>query len=116
LELDVRVGRQIVARGRADGVNPTDNLTGEDLTLLTPDDDDRRLGTTAVRASYYPGDISFTGFWLPEFRGHRFPLPPAPGLTFAASATSGRATSGPCASNRQGAPSTGQSRTFADAI
>src|SRR5688572_7320253 len=80
-QLDVRVGRQIIAWGRADGVNPTDNLTGEDLTLLTPDDDDRRLGTTAVRASYYLGGLSFAGIWLPEFRGHRFPLPPAPGMT-----------------------------------
>ena len=80
--LDVRAGRQIIAWGRADGLNPTDNLTGEDLTLLAPDDDDRRLGTTAVRASYYLGDVSVTGFWLPEFRGHRFPLPPAPGFTF----------------------------------
>jgi hypothetical protein len=82
-KLDVRAGRQIFAWGRADGVNPTDNLTGEDLTLLAPDDDDRRLGTTAVRASYYVGDVSVSGLWLPEFRGHRFPLPaPPPGLDF----------------------------------
>ncbi len=81
--LDVRMGRQIFAWGRADGVNPTDNLTGEDLTLLAPDDDDRRLGTTAVRASYYVGDVSVSGLWLPEFRGHRFPLPAQPSeLTF----------------------------------
>jgi hypothetical protein len=80
--LDVRAGRQIIAWGRADGLNPTDNLTGEDLTLLAPDDDDRRLGTTAVRASYYLGDVAVTGVWLPEFRGHRFPLPPAPGFMF----------------------------------
>ena len=80
--LDVRAGRQIIAWGRADGLNPTDNLTGEDLTLLAPDDDDRRLGTTALRASYYLGDVSVAGFWLPEFRGHRFPLPPTPGFTF----------------------------------
>ena len=80
--LDVRAGRQIIAWGRADGFNPTDNLTGEDLTLLVPDDDDRRLGTTALRAGYYLGDVSVTGFWLPEFRGHRFPLPPTPGFTF----------------------------------
>jgi hypothetical protein len=80
--LDLRVGRQIFAWGRADGVNPTDNLTGEDLTLLVPEEDDRRLGATAVRGSYYFGDLSVTGLWLPEFRGHRFPLPPPPpGLT-----------------------------------
>src|SRR5690606_450652 len=59
------------------------NLTGEDLTLLTPDDDDRRLGTTAVRASYYLGDVSVAAFWVPEFRGHRFPLPPSPDFGFA---------------------------------
>ena len=30
--LDVRAGRQMIAWGRADGVNPTDNLSGQDLT------------------------------------------------------------------------------------
>jgi hypothetical protein len=80
-QLDVRAGRQIIAWGRADGVNPTDNLSGQDLTLLVPDDADRRLGATAVRASYYIGEVSLTGVWLPEFRGHRFALPaPPPGV------------------------------------
>jgi hypothetical protein len=79
--LDLRAGRQIVAWGRADGVNPTDNITGEDLTLLAPDDHERRLGTAAVRASYHVAGVALTGLWLPEFRGHRFPLPPAgPGV------------------------------------
>src|SRR5688572_10918868 len=81
--LDVRAGRQILAWGRADGVNPTDNLSGQNLTLLVPDDVDRRLGTTAVRASYYLGDLSVTGVWLPEFRAHEFSLPAPPsGVSF----------------------------------
>ena len=81
--LDVRAGRQIIAWGRADGVNPTDTLSGHDLTLLVPDDADRRLGATAVRASYYLGNASLTGVWLPEFRGHEFALPPPPaGVVF----------------------------------
>lgn len=81
--LDLRAGRQIIAWGRADGVNPTDNLSGQNLTLLVPDDADRRLGTTAVRASYYVGDVALTGVWLPEFRGHAFALPaPPPGVSF----------------------------------
>lgn len=83
-KLDVRAGRQIIAWGRADGVNPTDNLSGQDLTLLVPDDADRRLGATAVRASYLIGDVSIGGVWLPEFRGHEFALPaPPPGVVFA---------------------------------
>ena len=73
--LDVRLGRQILAWGRADGVNPTGNLAAEDLTLLTPDDGDRRLGTTTAVASYFVAGASLSGVWLPEFRGDRFPLP-----------------------------------------
>jgi hypothetical protein len=77
--LEIRAGRQIVAWGRADGINPTDNLTGQDLTLLAPDDSDRRLGAAAARATYSYRDLSFTAIWLPEFRPHRIPLPPIVG-------------------------------------
>jgi hypothetical protein len=80
--LDVRAGRQIIAWGRADGLNPTDNLSGQDLTSLVPDDADRRLGATALRARYHVGDVSLTGIWLPELRGHRFAFPaPPPGVS-----------------------------------
>jgi hypothetical protein len=80
--LDVRVGRQIIAWGRADGVNPTGNLAAEDLTLLTPDDADRRLGVSAATVSYYLGGLSISGFWIPEFRGHRIALPANDAATF----------------------------------
>jgi hypothetical protein len=72
---ELKAGRQIIAWGRADGINPTDNLTAQDLTLLAPDDSDRRLGSTAVRATYAFRDISATAIWLPEFRSHRVPVP-----------------------------------------
>ena len=49
--LDLRIGKQIIAWGRADRINPTDNLTPRDYTLLVPDDDDQRLGTPAVKAT-----------------------------------------------------------------
>jgi hypothetical protein len=84
--LDLRAGRQIFAWGRADGINPSDNLTGKDFTLLAPEDEDGRLGTAALRASYYLGDIAVKGVWLPEFRGHRFPLPAPQGLSFTSDA------------------------------
>jgi len=73
--IELRAGRQIIAWGRADGINPTDNLTPQDLTLLAPDDSDRRLGSTAVRVTYSFRDISATAIWLPEFRSHRIPVP-----------------------------------------
>ena len=78
---DLKLGRQIIAWGRADGVNPTGNLVAEDLTILTPDDADRRLGATSAVGSVYAGSTSVSALWLPEYRGHRFPLP-ASGATF----------------------------------
>jgi hypothetical protein len=73
--IELRAGRQIIAWGRADGINPTDNLTPQDLTVLAPDDSDRRLGSTAVRCIYSFRDISATAIWLPEFRSNRVPIP-----------------------------------------
>ena len=50
--LAVRFGRQIVAWGRADGINPTDKLAPKDFTLLTPDDESQRLGIDAAKIRY----------------------------------------------------------------
>lgn len=73
---ELRVGRQIFAWGRADAINPTANLSGEDLTLLTPDSEDRKTGTIAIRSRYFlPHSLSISGIWLPEFRPTRFPFP-----------------------------------------
>jgi hypothetical protein len=75
---ELRVGRQIFAWGRADAINPTANLSGEDLTLLTPETEDRKRGTTAIRGRYFLHSLSITGVWLPEFRPVRFPFPNPP--------------------------------------
>ncbi len=48
----VRVGRQIIAWGRADRINPTDSLSPRDFTLLVPDDEQQRNGIDAVQLRY----------------------------------------------------------------
>lgn len=73
--VDLRVGKQIVAWGRADGLNPTDNLTPRDFTRLMPDDDDQRVGMPGLRATAYLGSMSFSALWLGRFEGHEFPFP-----------------------------------------
>jgi hypothetical protein len=78
--LDLRVGRQVIAWGRADGINPTDVLTSSDLRSYVHDDDDRRIGTTAAMASVYVSGLALTGVWLPEFRPHDVPLPVPAGV------------------------------------
>lgn len=77
---DVRIGKQIIAWGRADELNPTDNLTPRDFTLLVPETGDQRFGTLAARAVHHVGDTSVTAVWLPDFSPNIFPIAATPGV------------------------------------
>lgn len=75
------LGRQIAVWGRADRINPTDNISSRDLTLLFPDDDDQRRGNFMVSGNYAATDRSNLSFyWLPEFRPNVLPIGPTPGV------------------------------------
>jgi hypothetical protein len=79
--VDVRVGKQNIPWGRADALNPTDNLTPKDFTLLSArDEEERRIGTVGVRTNYYRGDYTWSLIWLPIFNPSTIPLTPAPGF------------------------------------
>jgi len=81
-DIDLKIGRQIIVWGRADKVNPTDIWSVRDLTLVTTDDEDQRLGAAAVQAAWRLGAIRLIGVWQPEWRAPVFPVPPLPaGLT-----------------------------------
>jgi hypothetical protein len=79
---ELRVGRQIVVWGRADRLNPTDNLSSRDARLLVPEDDDQRRGNLMLRERLVLDDTTTLDlFWLPEFRPNRFPIRmPPPGI------------------------------------
>jgi hypothetical protein len=82
-QLDVRVGKQIIAWGRADRLNPTDNLTPRDTTLLAGDIDEDRFGSLAAKASWnFDAYTSLSGIWIPEFRPNVVGLPPRPGVIY----------------------------------
>jgi hypothetical protein len=77
--LDLRIGKQIIAWGRADRINPTDVLTPRDYTRLFPEDDDLRLGTPAVKATYQLSrGLAVTGIALPVFEPTTIPIAPPP--------------------------------------
>lgn len=75
-----RLGRQIIAWGRADRINPTDNLSPRDYTALVPEDEEQRIGIDAAAAQYRLSDaLSVTAVLVPRFEPHRTPvgtLPP----------------------------------------
>ena len=80
---DFRVGKQIIAWGRADRFNPTDNLTPRDATLLAGDIDEDRFGSLAAKGSWnFDAHTSVTGIWIPQFRPNVVPVPSRPGIVF----------------------------------
>lgn len=87
---DFRIGKQIIAWGRADQLNPTDNLSPRDNTLFIPEPDDQRHGTVAAKGTYNFADnssgnfsgLAATAIWLPRFRPNTQPIAPAAGFVF----------------------------------
>jgi hypothetical protein len=68
-----RVGRQIIAWGRADRINPTDSLSQRDLTLLVPDDDEQRNGINAVLLRYNVNNSLAVTAIAAQFEANRVP-------------------------------------------
>ncbi len=66
--MDLRIGRQQVVWGKADGVFITDVVSPKDLReFLLPDFEEIRLGVTAVRADFYIGEHTIELIWVPVF-------------------------------------------------
>jgi hypothetical protein len=79
---DVSAGRQLIAWGRADSVNPTDALTARNFTLLTPLDEDQKTGVGSIRTTWNRDALRLSALWLPEFRSSILPLPAVQGVSF----------------------------------
>jgi hypothetical protein len=65
--VDLRLGHQIIVWGRADGFNPTNNLTPMDLRIRSPIEDDRRLGNVGARAFLNLTPVRIEGVWMPLY-------------------------------------------------
>jgi hypothetical protein len=73
--IDIRGGRQIMVWGRADKLNPTDQLSVRDFRRLFVDDEDQRTGLAALDVTANAGDYRLKGVWVPEWRDPGLPLP-----------------------------------------
>ena len=69
---DLRVGKQIIAWGKADLVNPTDHLSPRDFTDPL-ESDEERLGVLAVRPRIQWGGVSWEGAIVPVFSASVMP-------------------------------------------
>ena len=65
---DVRIGKQQVVWGKADGVFITDIVSPLDLSeFLLPDFDEIRQGVIATKLNYYFGSSTIEAIWMPIF-------------------------------------------------
>lgn len=69
--LDLRLGKQKIRWGRADGFNPTDNIIPYDYLETF---DDQRLAVPALKADVYFSRTNVEFAWLPFYVPTRLPL------------------------------------------
>ncbi len=71
--VDLRIGKQQIIWGKADGVFITDIVSPKDLSeFLLRDFDEIRMGITSFKADYYMGDNTFELVWIPAFTPTQF--------------------------------------------
>ena len=64
---DFRLGQQIVAWGRADGLNPTNNITPQNMFVRSPNEDDRKKGNFLLRSHYNFDPLRLEIICIPKF-------------------------------------------------
>lgn len=64
---DFRIGHQVVVWGRADGWNPTDNITPRNMIIRSADEDDRRLANFLIRSYYNLHPLRLEAIWIPVY-------------------------------------------------
>lgn len=72
--VDLRIGKQQIIWGKADGVFITDIISPKDLSeFLLRDFDEIRIGITSLKADYFLGDNTFEFVWAPYFTSTQMP-------------------------------------------
>ncbi|MDP8240893.1 MAG: hypothetical protein P9X24_17530 [Candidatus Hatepunaea meridiana] len=71
---DLCIGQQIVAWGRADGFNPTDNISPKNMLVRSPNEDDRRVSNFLLRSYYNLLPFRLEAIWIPFFEPSALPI------------------------------------------
>jgi len=68
-DFDLRVGKQQIIWGKADGVFITDIISPRDLSeFLMPDFEEIRIGVNAFKLNYYLDNSTLEAVWIPIFQ------------------------------------------------
>jgi hypothetical protein len=84
-DFDIRIGKQQIIYGKAEGIFITDVVSPKDLSeFILPEFDEVRIGVTSAKLSYYKGAGIFELTWVPVFTPNTLPdassiwMPPVP--------------------------------------
>ena len=73
-DFDVRIGKQQVVWGKADGVFITDVVSPKNLQgFMLPDFKEIRIGVNAAKVNYYLGGSMIEVIWVPQFVSNTMP-------------------------------------------
>jgi hypothetical protein len=70
---DLSVGQEIVVWGRADGYNPTNNITPRNILIFSTDEDDRRLSNFLFNVKYNFNPLRLEIIYVPKYRSSVLP-------------------------------------------
>ncbi len=73
-KFDFRIGQQIIVWGRADGFNPTNNITPYDFSVFSPNEDDKRLSNFVASATYNLSPFKINLNWIPTYKASNLPI------------------------------------------
>lgn len=76
------LGKKLVMWGRADGINPTDQVSPSNYRRLTPETTDQRTGNWGLHLDCTAGAGKLQVHVLDRFRFNEVPLEKTPGVTF----------------------------------
>ena len=85
-KFNMSMGQKIIVWGKADGINPTNNITPVNTLLRSPDPDDMRMGNFLMQMDYsFAPAVKLEGIWVPKFKPSLLPwqfviLPPGVNL------------------------------------
>ncbi len=74
--VELRVGKQKVAWGQLDDLQPTDHLNPQDQTeFVFRPEAERKIGVPGLRLRGYQGPWTIDGVWNPVYTAYRLPAP-----------------------------------------
>jgi len=71
--VDVRFGKQVIAWGKADEINPTDILNPQDLSNISEEKNIRKIGLTALKSNWRFSEYVLEAIWKMEYDNVKIP-------------------------------------------